>query len=34
MTKSRRLGFMEYQETPASFFELFAQLKAARVIPG
>lgn len=34
MTKSRRLGFMEYQQTPASFFELFAQLKAARVIPG
>jgi hypothetical protein len=25
---------MEYQQTPASFFELFAQLKAARVIPG
>lgn len=33
MTKSRRLGFMEYQETPASFFELFARLKASRVIP-
>jgi nucleoside-diphosphate-sugar epimerase len=33
MTKSRKLGFMEYQETPASFFELFEQLKAARVIP-
>ena len=33
MTKSRKLGFMEYQETPASFFELFGELKAARVIP-
>jgi nucleoside-diphosphate-sugar epimerase len=33
MSKSRRLGFMEYNETPASFFELFDQLKAARVIP-
>ncbi len=33
MTKSRRLGFMEYQETSASFFELFERLKASRVIP-
>jgi nucleoside-diphosphate-sugar epimerase len=33
MTKSRRLGFTQYQETPASFVELFEQLKASRVIP-
>src|SRR5580704_8937529 len=33
MTKSRLLGFKEYQETPASFFELFEQLKKSRVIP-
>jgi hypothetical protein len=33
MSKSRRLGFMEYQETPASFFALFDELKASRVIP-
>src|SRR6201985_658448 len=33
MTKSRELGFMQYQETPASFFELFEQLKKSRVIP-
>jgi hypothetical protein len=33
MTKSRRLGFMQYQETPASFFALFEQLKKSRVIP-
>jgi nucleoside-diphosphate-sugar epimerase len=33
MTKSRKLGFMEYQETPASFFQLFDRLKADRIIP-
>jgi len=33
MTKSRELGFMEFRETPASFFELFEQLKKSRVIP-
>lgn len=33
MTKSRRLGFHEYHETTASFFELFDQLKSSRVIP-
>ena len=33
MTRSRKHGFMEYQETPASFFELFEQLKGSRVIP-
>src|SRR5271154_4533003 len=28
MSKSRRLGFLRYQETPASFFDLWARLKA------
>jgi nucleoside-diphosphate-sugar epimerase len=34
MARSRRLGFNVYQETPASFFDVFDQLKSARVIPG
>ena len=33
MSKSRRLGFLEYQETPASFNDLFVRLRAERVIP-
>jgi nucleoside-diphosphate-sugar epimerase len=33
MTKSRQLGFHEYQETTASFFQLFDQLKKTRIIP-
>ncbi len=33
MSKSRRLGFPGFQETPASFFDLFDQLKQARIIP-
>jgi nucleoside-diphosphate-sugar epimerase len=33
MTKSRKLGFMQYQETLPSFLELFEQLKASQVIP-
>lgn len=33
MTKSRKLGFHSFQETPASFFELFERLKQNRVIP-
>ena len=33
MSKSRRLGFLEYQETPASFNDLFDRLRAERVIP-
>lgn len=33
MTKSRKLGFVEYQETPESFFELFDRLKTTRIIP-
>nr|WP_321984142.1 SDR family oxidoreductase [uncultured Lichenicoccus sp.] len=33
MSKSRRLGFLDYQPTVDSFFDLFATLKANRVIP-
>lgn len=33
MAKSRKLGFSAYQATDESFFDLFAQLRAARLIP-
>ncbi len=33
MGKSRRLGFLEYQATDESFFELFGRLRGAGVIP-
>jgi nucleoside-diphosphate-sugar epimerase len=33
MSKSRRLGFTNYQPTDDAFFELFARLRAERVIP-
>jgi nucleoside-diphosphate-sugar epimerase len=33
MSKSRLLGFARYQETPESFLDLFARLKAERLIP-
>lgn len=33
MSKSRKLGFLDYQATDDSFFDLFAQLRAARIIP-
>lgn len=33
MTKSRRLGFTEYQPTDDAFFDLFAHLRAGRLIP-
>ena len=33
MSKSRKLGFLDYQATDESFFRLFARLRAARVIP-
>jgi nucleoside-diphosphate-sugar epimerase len=33
MAKSRKLGFLSYQATDESFFDLFAQLRAARLIP-
>ena len=33
MSKSRRLGFRDYQATDESFFELFDMLRKARTIP-
>jgi nucleoside-diphosphate-sugar epimerase len=33
MSKSRRLGFREYQPTNDAFFDLFARLRADRLIP-
>jgi len=33
MSKSRKAGFLDYQDTPDAFFSLFERLKAERVIP-
>jgi nucleoside-diphosphate-sugar epimerase len=33
MSKSRKLGFLEYQATDDSFFDLFGRLRAAKLIP-
>ena len=33
MSKSRRLGFLDYQATDEAFFDLFATLRTARIIP-
>ena len=33
MTKSRKAGFLTYQSTPDAFVDLFARLKAERIIP-
>ena len=33
MSRSRRLGFIEYQATDDAFFDLFERLRAERVIP-
>jgi len=33
MSKSRKLGFLDYQATDESFFELFTRLRAAKIIP-
>lgn len=33
MSKSRRLGFLEFQETSGSFLDLFDRLRVERVIP-
>jgi nucleoside-diphosphate-sugar epimerase len=33
MSKSRKLGFLDYQATDDSFFDLFARLRSARLIP-
>jgi nucleoside-diphosphate-sugar epimerase len=33
MSKSRKLGFLDYQATDDAFFDLFAELRARRIIP-
>src|SRR5580692_9029598 len=33
MSKSRKLGFLDYQATDDSFFDLFARLRRSRIIP-
>ena len=33
MSKSRKLGFLDYQATDDSFFDLFTRLRKARIIP-
>jgi nucleoside-diphosphate-sugar epimerase len=33
MSKSRKLGFLDYQASDDSFFDLFARLRAERIIP-
>lgn len=33
MSRSRKLGFLDYQPTDESFFDLFAELRARRIIP-
>ena len=33
MGKSRRLGFLDYQPTDDSFFDLFERLRAEKIIP-
>lgn len=33
MTNSRRLGFAAYQQTPQSFFDVFDEMRAQRLIP-
>ncbi|QHN02718.1 SDR family oxidoreductase [Granulicella sp. WH15] len=33
MSKSRRLGFLTYQDTPQSFFDLFERMKTEQLIP-
>ncbi|TDH61514.1 SDR family oxidoreductase [Dankookia rubra] len=34
MGRSRKLGFLDYQPTDEAFFDLFARLRQARIIPG
>ncbi len=33
MSKSRKLGFLDYQPTEDAFFDLFTKLREARIIP-
>jgi hypothetical protein len=32
-SRSRKLGFLDYQATDDSFFDLFSRLRCARIIP-
>ena len=34
MGRSRKLGFLDYQPTDEAFFDLFARLRQARIVPG
>jgi hypothetical protein len=34
MGRSRKLGFLDYQPTDEAFFDLFARLRQAHIIPG
>ena len=33
MSKSRKLGFLDYQATDESFYDLFAKLRELKIIP-
>jgi hypothetical protein len=33
MSKSRKLGFLDYQATDEAFFALFKRLRESRIIP-
>ena len=33
MSKSRRLGFLDYQETLPSFADVYRRLQAERIVP-
>ncbi len=33
MSKSRKLGFLDYQASDEAFFEVFARLRASKLIP-
>jgi len=33
MSKSRKLGFLDYQPTDEAFFDVFTQLRSQRLIP-
>jgi hypothetical protein len=34
MAKSRRFGFLDYQDSERSFLDLFDRLRAERILPG
>jgi len=33
MSKSRKLGFLDYQASDEAFFDVFARLRASKLIP-